>query len=213
MTMAGRSIGVGVVAVTLAVAFGTSAFARQPRWTAAERPPIIVEHPVLAASLSRLHAGSARWRKALDDVVNTGRRVVVVTPDKVRMRDADGGPDTPFDAAVLAEAQPMADEWSRVDTVVVVVNLPLFETLYSDASVVDLEADLDRILAHEVYGHAIPYLLAGHLSGKCPDPRPGQRATDACAIKRENEIRSELRLGERRGYGLDSLTIARRFRN
>jgi hypothetical protein len=107
----------------------------------------------------------------------------------------------------------MADDWSRVDTVVVVVNLPLLEKLYSDASMADLEGDLDRILAHEVYGHAIPYLLAGHLSGKCADPSPGQRATDACAIRRENEIRSELRLGERRGYGLDSLTLARRFRN
>jgi hypothetical protein len=95
--------------------------------------------------------------------------------------------------------------------VVVVINLPLLETLYSDATLADLEADLDRIVAHEVYGHAIPYVLAGHLSGKCADPLPGQRATDACAIKRENEIRSELRLGQRRDSGLNGLTIARRF--
>ena len=207
------SISVGIAAVTLAVAFGTSVSAGQPRWNAVERPPIIVEHPILAASVARLYAGSPRWRKALDEVVNTGRRVVVVTPDKVRVRDAAGGEETAFDANVLAEVQPMADEWSRVDTVVVVVNLPLFEQLYSDASAADLEVDLDRILAHEVYGHAIPYLLAGHLSGKCADPVRGQRPTDACAIKRENEIRGELRLGERRGYGLDGLTIARRFRN
>ena len=113
---------------------------------------------------------------------------------------------------MLAEVQPIADDWSRVDTVVVVINLPLLDKLYSDATGADLDADLDRILAHEVYGHAIPYLLAGHLSGKCADPLPKQRATDACAIKRENEIRGELRLGERRGYGLDGLTIARRFR-
>ncbi|HJU42091.1 MAG TPA: hypothetical protein VJ691_04720 [Vicinamibacterales bacterium] len=210
--MTRRLFSVGIAAVTLAVAFPTPAFADQPRWTAAERPPILVEHPVLAASLARLHAGSARWRQALDDVVNTGRRVVIVTPDKVRIRDAKGGTDTPFDATVLAEVQPMADEWSRVETVVVVVNLPLFERLYSDASIADLDADLDRILAHEVYGHAIPYLLAGHLSGRCADPVPGQRARDACAIKRENEIRSELRLGKRHEYGLHGLTIARRFR-
>ncbi len=210
--MAGRRNLVSVVAVTLSVTSGIAASAQQPRWTAAERPPILVEHPVLAASLSRLHAGSARWRRAFDEVVNAGRRVVVLTPDKVRMRDADGR-DTPFDPTVLAEAQPLADDWSRVETVVVVVNLPLLDKLYSDASIADLEGDLDRILAHEVYGHAIPYLLAGHLSGKCADPLAGQRATDACAIRRENEIRTELRLGERNGYGLDSLTIARRFRN
>lgn len=211
--MAGRVSSVGIVAVTLAVAFGTSASADEPRWTWRDRPPIIVEHPVLSASLARLYAGSARWRQALDEVLNTGRRVVVVTPDKVRVRDHSGGPDTPFDPDVIAEVQPLADDWSRVDTVVVVINVPLLEKLYSDATYADLDADVDRILAHEVYGHAIPYLLAGHLSGKCADPSPRQRATDACAIKRENEIRSELRLGERRNYGLESLAVARRYRH
>jgi hypothetical protein len=211
--MAKRASSVGIVAVTLAVAFGTAAAAGQPRWTWRDRPPILVEHPTLSASLARIYAGSPRWRKALDEVVNVGRRVVVVTPDKVRVRDENGGPETPFDPTVLAEVQPIANEWSRVDTVVVVINLLLLEKLYSDASPIDLEADLDRILAHEVYGHAIPYVLAGHLSGRCADPLPGQRATDACAIKRENEIRGELRLGQRREYGLNGLTLARRFRH
>jgi hypothetical protein len=207
-----RALSAGIVAVTVAVAFGHAASADQPRWTQIERPPVVAEHPVLLASLTRLYAGSPVWREALAQVVNTGRRVVIVTPDKVRVRDDQNGRDTPFDPEVLAEAQPMADEWSRVDTVVVVINLPLFDRLYSDATTADLEADLDRILAHEVYGHAIPYLLAGHLSGKCADPLPGQRATDACAIKRENQIRSDLRLGKRREYGLHGLTIVRRFR-
>ncbi len=209
--MTGRVCPVGIVAVTLAVAFGTSASAGQPRWTSRDRPPITVDHPELSASLARLYAGSSRWRKALEDIVNTGRRVVVVTPDKVRVRDDSGGPDRPFDPNVIAEVQPLADDWSRVDIVVVVVNLPLLETLYSDATIADLKADLDRILAHEIYGHAIPYLLAGHLSGKCADPLPNQKATDACAIRRENEIRSELRLGERRSYSLDGLAAARRY--
>lgn len=210
--MPGHVLSVGIAAVTLAVAMGTALSASGPRWTWLDRPPLIVEHPVLASSLDRLYARSPRWRAALHAVANTGRRGVVVTPDKVRVRDENGGGETPFDPDVLAEVQPIADDWSRVETVIVVVNLPLLDTLYSDATTADLEADLDRILAHEVYGHAIPYLLAGHLSGKCADPLPKQRATDACAIKRENEIRGELQLGERRGYGLDGLTIARRFR-
>ena len=210
--MACRNSHAGFAGVALAVAFGSVMFAEQPRWTWRDRPPVLVDHPVLAASLARLYAGSPRWRDALDAVADTGRRVVLITPDKVRVRDESGGPDTPFDPDVLAEVQPIADDWSRVDTVVVVINVPLLDRLYSDATPADLDADLDRILAHEVYGHAIPYLLAGHLAGKCADPLPKQRATDACAIKRENEIRSELRLGERREYGLNGLTIARRFR-
>jgi len=203
----------GFAAVALAVASGTAVSALEPRWTWRDRPPVVVEHPVLAASLARLYAGSSRWRDALNAVADTGRRVVVITPDRVRVRDGNDAPDTPFDPDVLAEIQPVADDWSRVDTVVVVVNLPLLDKLYSDATLADLHADLDRILAHEIYGHAIPYLLAGHLSGKCADPLPKQRATDACAIKRENEIRSELRLGQRREYGLDGLAMTRRYRH
>src|SRR5687767_4395111 len=209
--MTRRNCNAVFAAVALTVTMATAVSAGEPRWTWRDRPPVLVEHPVLAASLARLYAGSPRWRDALNAVADTGRRVVVITPDKVRVRDHSGGPDTPFDPDVLAEVQPIADDWSRVETVVVVINLPLLDKLYSDATVADLEADLDRILAHEVYGHAIPYLLAGHLSGKCADPLPGQRATESCAIKRENVIRNELRLGERRGYGLDGLTIARRF--
>lgn len=203
----------GFAAVALAVTMATAVSASEPRWTWLDRPPVLVDHPVLAASLARLYAGSPRWRDALNAVADTGRRVVVITPDKVRVRDHNGGPDTLFDPDVLAEVQPVADDWSRVDTVLVVINLPLLDKLYSDATLADLHADLDRILAHEIYGHAIPYLLAGHLSGKCADPLPKQRATDACAIKRENEIRGELRLGQRREYGLDGLAMTRRYRH
>ena len=202
----------GVAAVAITAAMRSTLFAGEPRWTWLERPPVVVDHPVLAASLSRLYAGSTKWRDALHAVADTARRVVLVTPDKVRVRDDDGGTDAPFDPDVLAEAHPIADEWSRVDTVIVVINLPLLEKLFSDATSADLAADLDRIVAHEVYGHAVPYLLAGHLSGKCADPLPRQRATDACAIKRENDIRGELRLGRRREYGLDGLAMTRRYR-
>lgn len=173
--------------------------------------PVVTSNPLLEARLARLSLGSPSWRDALDAVARTGRRVVVVTPESVRVRDQNGKAK-PFDPDVLAEVQPIGDG-KNVDTVVVVINLPLLERLYSDTIAADMHADLDRILAHEVYGHAIPYVLAGDLSGKCADPMPGQRATDACAIQRENIIRSELRLGQRRSYGLDGLAIARRFRN
>jgi len=201
--MACRSVIAGIGAATLIVATATSASASGP---------ILADHPVLAASLARISLRSATWRSALDAVENTRRRVVIVTPDLVRMRDAGDGQESPFDPDVIAEVQPLPDDWSRVNTVVVVINLPLLDKLYSDATAADFEADLDRILAHEVYGHAIPYLLAGHLSGKCADPLPGQRATESCAIKRENVIRNELRLGQRREYGVDGLAVTRRYR-
>lgn len=196
-----------VVCANPAMAGPTSVSSQPP----AGAEPLSANHPNLLASLSRIYAGSVTWREALRAVADTGRRIIVVTPDKVRLRDEAGTKERPFDDDVLAEVYPVADHWSRVDTVIVVINLPLMDTLYSDATLFDLERDLDRIVAHEIYGHAIPYLLAGHLSGKCADPVTRQRATESCAIKRENEIRRELRLGERRSYGLDSLALARRY--
>jgi hypothetical protein len=71
----------------------------------------------------------------------------------------------------------------------------------------DFEADLDRILVHEIYGHAVPYLLAGDLSGRCPDPGPNEPARDACSIRRENAVRVELGLGRRGDHGLSSLAL------
>ncbi len=114
---------------------------------------------------------------------------------------------------VLAEVAPLAVAGSQVHEVVVVVNLPLLSRLYHaqpSSSYRDLTGDLDRIVIHEVYGHALPYLLAGSLDGRCPDPEPGQRATDACAIRRENAVRTELGLGVRRDAGLDGLALVRR---
>jgi len=65
-------------------------------------------------------------------------------------------------------------------------------------------------LVHEIYGHAIPYLLAGDLSGRCADPKRGERASEACSIQRENAVRAELGLGRRTDYGLSDLALARR---
>jgi hypothetical protein len=59
-----------------------------------------------------------------------------------------------------------------------------------------------------VYGHAVPYLEAGHLSGRCADPEPGQPATQSCAIQRENVVRAELRLGRRTDAALGGLILA-----
>ncbi len=183
-------------------------FPPQPATTA-----VLTNHPTLQQSLNRLFARSALWRDTVKSVERLGRKVVVVTPKHVRIKDPDTGKLRAFDYGVIAEVQPLAEQETRVDAVVVVVNVELLERLQGSLTTIgDFEDDLDRILAHEVYGHAFPYLLAGDLSGKCADPANGERAEDACAIKRENAIRGELRLGQRRDYGLDGLTIARRFR-
>lgn len=201
-----------VAAVALATVLPVRVAAQEPS-LAPGGGPILAQSSELTASLQRLHSGSAAWRDALAALAATGRRAIVVTPDRVRVRDPKGKSERPFDEDILAEVQPLADDDARVDLVVVVVNVPLLDEMHARGVRAEFERDLDRILAHEVYGHAIPYLLAGSLAGRCADPAPGQRATEACAIQRENQIRTELRLGVRREYGLDGLAIARRYRH
>jgi hypothetical protein len=116
-----------------------------------------------------------------------------------------------FDRTLLAEVVPLLRGDFQIPLVVVIVNVPLIQRLHDERVSVprDVEADLDRIVVHEVYGHAIPLLLAGDLSGRCPDPKRGERATEACSIRRENAVRAELGLGTRTDEGLSSLTLAR----
>ena len=193
----GRVVLSGIVLAACLLAAPDRASAQQEGDTS-----IGVWNPVLAASIERLATESRSWREAVDAVSRTGRRAVIVTSDQVRGADA----------GALAQVEPVSDAAGRVDLVVVMVNLDLMQRLSRlPVTAVDFEDDLDRILAHEVYGHAIPFLLAGHLSGKCADPVAGQSAIASCVIQRENVIRKEIGLGQRLEYGRDSLALARRF--
>lgn len=173
---------------------------------------IVVGNPALRASLERIYRGSALWRADVERATLTGRRIVVLTADQVVVSehvDADGA--EPFDAGLLAEVSVIAGEGARIDAVLVAVNLRLLDDTYRRLGLPwsQRDADLDRILVHEVYGHALPYILAGDESGKCADPGRDQRPTDACAIQRENAVRAELGLGRRADPGLLSLALAR----
>jgi len=162
-----------------------------------------VWHPVLAASVERIATESRSWRQAIDSIAPTGRRAILITSDQL---------DGPFDADLLAETRPLSDDQSHVDVVLVVINLKLLQKLSGlPITARDLKDDLDRIIAHEVYGHAVPLLAAGSLTGNCADPSAGQSAAAACVIQRENVIRREMWLGQRFDYGRESLAIARRI--
>lgn len=200
--------------LTTAVTVGSIPVRAQRESADTSQRAIVTNHEILQQSLDRLFARSPSWRNAVEEIQRMGRRAVVVTPRSVRVVDPRNGKIKPFDSDVIAEVQPLAEFETRVDAVVVVVNLDLLREHQQPLSTLgDFEDDLDRVLAHEIYGHAIPYLLVGDLSGKCEDPAKNERPQDACAIKRENEIRSELRLGHRTDSGIASLSLARRLRN
>ncbi len=172
--------------------------------------PFVTRHPELSAALDRIARGSASWRAALTAVAATGRRALVLTPDQVVVQDPSTGASRPFDRSTVAEVSPVADPNGSVSSVLVVVNVERMQQLHDRRGSLpgEFHADLERVLAHEVYGHAVPYLEAGHLSGRCADPEPGQTATESCAIQRENVVRAELRLGRRTDAALGGLILA-----
>ncbi|MEZ5416799.1 MAG: hypothetical protein R2708_05595 [Vicinamibacterales bacterium] len=194
-----------------ALAAGAGPFGARPA-EAASHPVVQATHPVLREALARIHGGSPSWRTALARLAPLGRQAVVLTPDQVVVKDAATGSTGRFDAASLAEVAPLADADGRVSTVMVVINVDGLEAAHARLGSLPGEflADVDRVLAHEIYGHAVPYLEAGHVSGQCADPAPGTPVLAACAIQRENVIRAELRLGRRTDAGLGSLTLLRR---
>jgi hypothetical protein len=170
--------------------------------------PLVTTNRDLQASLERISRGSALWREAMVAIGKTGRHALVVTPADVVMRDSEGR--RIVDSDVLAEAIPIVNEDSEISAVVIVVNLRLVRKVHDARMSVprDFEADLDRILVHEVYGHAVPYLLAGDISGRCADPGKEKSASDACSIRRENAVRAQLGLGRREDRGHYSLAMA-----
>jgi hypothetical protein len=132
-----------------------------------EHSPVQTSNPTLQASLDRIARGSALWRADRDSISMAGRRAIVLTPDAVVVVDPTGpGTPEPFGNNVLAEISVLPGSGSEVETVLVVVNLPLLTQAHDRrrSSAAERAADLDRILVHEVYGHAFPYLLAGSLS-------------------------------------------------
>jgi hypothetical protein len=201
-----------VLAISCLAAFSAPMRAETP--DRATRGPLLTEHRTLQESIERIARRSALWREDAEALRRSGRRVYLLTPDQVVVADSIGGDGRgTFDPAVIAAAAPVPRSDSTVEEVLVVVNIGLIEETHRRRGSLDgeLQTDLDLIVVHEVYGHAFPYLLAGNMSGRCADPVRGQRPADACAIRRENAVREELRLGRRTGYGLEGLTLARRF--
>jgi hypothetical protein len=166
----------------------------------------------IRSAIERLEEKSALWRDALERVADLDRRVLIVTPDRIVVREGSGAMDA-FDGATLAEVSPVPGSNGAIDAVMVVINVALLDSLHArlGSSPEEFEADVERVLAHEVYGHAIPYLLAGSVEGQCPDPRPGESPRDSCSIRRENDVRREAGLGERTDYELEGLALGRRL--
>jgi len=189
----------------------TGPVAGEGRILSSVTPALLSTHPRLRDALDRIMERSEAFRREVLRVAALGRRVIVVTSEQVPVQNPETAAGHAFDDSQLAAAFPIAGPDSGIGAVIVVLNLALLERLGRELLLDgrELDADIDRVLIHEVYAHAVPWLLEGR-AGICPDPAPGQRAAEACSIRRENEVRAEAGLGLRTDYGLASLTLGRR---
>jgi hypothetical protein len=201
------------VAASAAVAQGPERAGNPGSSEGDSRLPIVAIDGHIRSAVDRLARQSTLWREALDRVAALDRQVLIVTPDRVLVRDASSGSLDSFDDSTLAEVSPVVGENGVVEAVMVVLNVALLDSLHTrlGSPAREFEADLERVLAHEVYGHAVPYLLAGSIAGRCGDPGPGEPATEACSIRRENAVREQAGLGRRTDYELNSLALGRRL--
>jgi hypothetical protein len=201
------------VMIAGALALGAAPAIAQSGGTANEGP-IVTTHERFRDAVRSIARTSPLWRTALDSVAARGRTILLLTPDEVIVSDSPAGvPAEGFDESTLAEVSPVLGSDGSVDVVLVVVNYGLLASEHRRLGLSEssLEADLARILIHEVYGHAIPYLIAGASSARCADPLPGEAADRSCSIRRENAVRAEARLGHRSDYALASLDVGARL--
>jgi hypothetical protein len=63
-----------------------------------------------------------------------------------------------------------------------------------------VDATVDALLIHELWGHLVPIVDAGNHTGNCPDPALGEPALESCVMRRENDMRLELGLAPRLEY-------------
>jgi hypothetical protein len=183
------------------------------RWPCTRTLPrsaaILSTQPRLVAVLNRLLARSRTFAREAARVAARDRHITVVARREVpwdalkrNVHYADGS---------AAAALPLVDGDGKVRNFLVVVDYSMLSRLGSSKHLLkkDIETDLTRLLIHEIYGHAMPWLLYGKAGG-CFDPKPGQLPASACSIRRENRIRKELGLGVRTDFGIESFAMGGR---
>lgn len=166
--------------------------------------------PYLASRIHLLEERSPRFREAMLRARDSRIPIVLGTPDQLRQRTA-----LPFlvhekqatDRVGELLVQKCAPGSAGIRLIVVRVHLERLRSAARWPALLGrgrrwLDSTTDAVLIHEIWGHLTPILLAGDLSGTCPDPAPGQPPLESCVMQRENDLRRELGLKERRRYAL-----------
>jgi hypothetical protein len=171
-----------------------------------------VLHPYLEQRIRSLEARSRRFAEAMEMLRAAPFPIAVGTPEQVMSRQATGRLALTRAARVgefTAVADPL-DGTVREMHVWVAVDRIARRALGARRGATPaalrrrLDAQVDAVLIHELWGHAVPVAETGNLAAHCPDPRRGEPPLESCVMRRENDLRAELGLEPRRGYPLSA---------
>jgi hypothetical protein len=175
---------------------------------------IHILHTHLANRIRSLELRSARLHATLDSIRAANIDVIIGTPDLVEASTpmlgwqmapqrvgefaavVDSATGAPMTLIVRIDLQRLANlQRSRTYRL-----LSWFSRSGQDA---ELDKLIDAILIHEIWGHLVPIAMAGTVDARCDDPLPGEKATDSCVMRRENDLRREMGLPLRTHYAVN----------
>ena len=164
--------------------------------------------PFLATRIQLLEERSPQLRAAMDAARAGPIPVVIGTPVQVQERlggQLNLAKEIGNERIGEFRARRPDPELPEIDLVVIRVDLTALHRAAKRRLIGGtawLERTTDAIVIHELWGHAVPVLAAGSITGRCPDPRPGEVEAESCVMRRESVLRAELGLSPRKTYSI-----------
>jgi hypothetical protein len=146
--------------------------------------------PRIEASVTRLRQGSPSFEQGWRDLERSRKRVVV---GEAKQLSKLVRPYVPADArwmgVTVMWSMPGGGGLSRA---AIAIQLDEVERLFAPLGQERVDREVDRLVAHEVYGHLVPVVQAGGQRGHCGDARRGERQADSCVGHREKRVLDEI---------------------
>lgn len=208
-----------LVALALLACLSSPAFARARADTSnVPAPParqwgsVVVEDSYLAERIESLLARSSHFRVGFDSLSRASFTTVVMQ-DTTFQRSFGRAPH-PGRYEILPDFRRGQD--GRAIAAFVAVDVSRLESLYAAFESSDkLAADVELILAHELYAHLAPMAHSGLVTDHCVDPLPIEvrlrPEIKGCSTERENLVRDDLGIARRPSYRDPAFTLGDHF--
>jgi hypothetical protein len=176
-----------------------SAFASTRPAASLYAPNIAIGDPLLAATVTRLRKLSPAFDSAMAAVEASGIPVVIGTAEQLRDQLPPGYRYVGGWQALTAvyPLTPNGDRGKPIEHVAVIVRLSELRAAMNgyatEADSATFDHFVERVVAHEIYGHLMPQLRLGKTAPiACDDPTSSADWYTACVMQRERHVMAQL---------------------